>query len=150
MLTLCYTKGMKRSGYMPTAQTVEWSTPQDLYDKLNEEFRFTVDVAASDDNHKTAFYYTEDENGLVQDWSEESVWCNPPYGRGIKDWVEKAAAEQSSGTVVMLIPARTDTAWFHDYIYGRAEIRFIRGRLKFGGHKNAAPFPNMIVIWRNL
>jgi len=85
MLTLCYTKGMKRSGYMPTAQTVEWSTPQDLYDKLNEEFRFTVDVAASDDNHKTAFYYTEDENGLVQDWSEESVWCNPPYGRGIKE-----------------------------------------------------------------
>jgi len=68
----------------------------------------------------------------------------------LRNWVEKAATDQSSGTVVMLIPSRTDTAWFHDYIYGRAEIRFIRGRLKFGGHKNAAPFPNMIVIWRNL
>ena len=139
---------MAGSGYMPPSETVEWSTPQLLWESLNDEFGFTVDVAAADDNHKTERYYTEESDGLAQNWDSESVWCNPPYGRVIRDWVEKAS-QQQTGTVVMLIPSRTDTAWFHDYIYQKAEIRFIRGRLKFGGHKNAAPFPNMIVIWRN-
>jgi site-specific DNA-methyltransferase (adenine-specific) len=139
---------MKSStAYMPPSETVEWSTPQDLFNALNEEFGFTIDVAATDENAKLPRYFTEEIDGLAQSWDNEIVWCNPPYGRVIKDWAKKAS-EQKDGVVVMLIPSRTDTAWFHDYIYGKAEIRFIRGRLKFGGHKNAAPFPNMIVIWR--
>ena len=81
--------------------------------------------------------------------SQETVWCNPPYGREIGKWVEKAYNESLAGvTVVMLLPARTDTKWFHDYIYGKAEIRFVRGRLKFGDSKNSAPFPSMVIIFR--
>lgn len=135
-----------KQAYMPKAQTVEWSTPQYLFDQLDSEFHFTVDVAANIYNAKTPRYYDESLNGLAQNWDGETVWCNPPYGRAIADWVRKAAL--SKATTVMLIPSRTDTKWFHDYIYGRAEIRFIKGRLKFGGQKDSAPFPNMIVVFR--
>jgi site-specific DNA-methyltransferase (adenine-specific) len=135
-------------GYMPPSETVEWSTPQDLWDTLDTEFVFTIDVAATEQNRKTTRYYDEAADGLAQSWEDEVVWCNPPYGRAIKDWVKKAS-EQKKGVVVMLIPSRTETKWFHEYIYNKAEIRFIKGRLKFGGHKSAAPFPNMIVVWRN-
>lgn len=135
-------------GYMPPSQTVEWSTPQDLFDKLNEEFGFTLDVASTHENAKTSRHYTQEEDGLKQSWDNEIVWCNPPYGRGLADWVKKAS-EQLGGVCVMLIPSRTDTKWFHEYIYHKAEIRFLKGRLKFGGHKTAAPFPNMVVIWKN-
>lgn len=124
----------------------DWETPQDLFNELNKEFNFTVDVACSEENYKCNRYYTEKENGLKQNWDNEIVWCNPPYGRKIGDWVKKAS--ESKATVVMLLPARTDTKWFHEYIYNKAKIRFIKGRLKFGGSVNSAPFPSMIVIFR--
>ena len=126
----------------------EWSTPQGFFDDLNKEFNFTLDPCATGENHKCHKYFTQEDDGLVQSWDNEVVFCNPPYGRELKHWVKKAS-ETVGGVVVMLIPARTDTAYFHDYIYNKAEIRFIRGRLKFGGHTNSAPFPSMVVVFRN-
>lgn len=122
-----------------------WETPQAFFDDLNNLFHFTVDACALPENAKCEKYFTPEQDGLQQEWTG-TVWCNPPYGREIGKWVKKAAASEC--TVVMLLPARTDTAWFHDYIYGHAEIRFVRGRLKFGGCKNSAPFPSMVVIFR--
>lgn len=128
-----------------------WETPQEFFDALNAEFHFTVDVCADQSNHKCVSFYTEKDDGLAQSWEDETVWCNPPYGRKLSLWVEKAFKEvydNGCKTVVMLIPARTDTKWFHDYILHRSEIRFVRGRLKFGGSKNNAPFPSMVVVFR--
>ncbi len=135
---------------MFSSKTDEWSTPQDFFNELNKEFNFTLDPCATPENAKCEKYYTKEDDGLKQDWSGETVFCNPPYGRAIKDWVKKCYEESKkpNTTVVMLIPARTDTSYFHDYIYHKAkEIRFIRGRLKFGNAKNSAPFPSMVVIF---
>ena len=128
----------------------KWATPQDFFNKLNDEFHFTLDAAASPDNAKCANYFTEEQDGLAQSWEGHTVWCNPPYCRKTGLWVKKAYEEhQRTGcTVVMLLPSRTDVRWFHDYILGKAEIRFIKGRLKFGGNKNSAPFPSIVVIYR--
>jgi phage N-6-adenine-methyltransferase len=124
-----------------------WSTPQDFYDTLNDEFGFTLDPCATHDNAKTLMYYTEEDDGLAQDWTGEIVFMNPPYGRVIGDWMKKA--KESNATVVCLVPARTDTRWWHDHVIGGgAEVRFIKGRLKFGGQKNSAPFPSAVVIFR--
>ena len=128
-----------------TSNTDLWETNQDFFDSLNREFHFDLDACALPENAKCERYFTPEEDGLKQEWNG-TVWCNPPYGRQIGKWVEKAY--KSGCTVVMLIPARTDTRWFHDYIYGKAEIRFVRGRLKFGESKNRAPFPSMVVIYR--
>lgn len=127
----------------------EWSTPQDVYDKLDAEFHFTLDPCSTGQNHKCALYYTQAENGLLQDWGGQSVFCNPPYS-DIGAWVEKAYREamKDNTVVVLLIPSRTDTKYFHDFIYHRSEIRFIRGRLKFGEAMYNAPFPSMVVIFR--
>ena len=136
---------------MFSSETDQWATPQDFFDKLNEEFHFTLDPCANEHNYKCEKYFTKEQDGLVQDWSGETVFCNPPYGREIIRWVQKCFLEVESGgckCAVMLIPARTDTRWFHEYIYGKAEIRFIKGRLKFGDCKNSAPFPSMVVIFR--
>jgi phage N-6-adenine-methyltransferase len=134
---------------MFSSESSEWATPQEFYNELNKEFHFTLDPCATVENAKCDKFYTINEDGLKQDWGGETVFCNPPYGREIGKWVKKAYEESQKGcTVVCLLPARTDTRWFHDYILGKAEIRFIKGRLKFGGHKNAAPFPSMIVIYR--
>jgi phage N-6-adenine-methyltransferase len=130
---------------MFSSKTDLWATPQDLFDKLNEEFGFDIDVCALPSNAKCKKFYSPADDGLSQKW-EGVCWCNPPYGREIGKWVKKAY--ESKTKVVMLLPARTDTKWFHDYIYGKAEIRFIKGRLKFGDSKNAAPFPSMIVVFR--
>lgn len=131
-----------------SSATGEWETPQDLFDKLNAEFHFTLDVCATKENAKCKRFYTKEDDGLFQDWNaSDIIWCNPPYGREIGKWVEKLATCKSFIRVALL-PARTDTRWFHDFIYGKAEIRFIKGRLKFGDGKNSAPFPSMIVIWR--
>lgn len=125
----------------------EWSTPQCLFDKLNEEFGFTLDPCATSDNTKCSKYFTIEDDGLTQDWSQDIVFMNPPYGRAIKNWVKKAYDESLNGaTVVCLIPARTDTAYWHDYVV-KGEIRFIRGRLKFGSSKWNAPFPSAVVIF---
>lgn len=128
-----------------TSNTDLWETPQDFFDCLNKEFGFDLDVCALPENAKCERYFTPEKDGLDQEW-KGTVWCNPPYGRQIGKWVEKAY--KSNCTVVMLLPARTDTKWFHDYIYRKAEIRFVKGRLKFGGSKNHAPFPSMVVIYR--
>ena len=125
-----------------------WATPQDFFNELNEEFEFTLDPCATPDNAKCAKFFTKEQDGLKQNWTGERVFCNPPYGRAIGAWVKKCHDEAQKGTlVVMLIPARTDTSYFHDYIYHKAEIRFIRGRLKFGGASQGAPFPSMVVIY---
>lgn len=135
---------------MFSSQTDTWSTPNDFYSRLNKEFSFTLDPCADETNHKCEKYFTKDDNGLAQSWRGYTVFCNPPYGKGIKEWVKKSYEESRDKhtVVVMLIPARTDTAWFHEYIYGKAEIRFIRGRLKFGDSNNSAPFPSMVVVFR--
>ena len=133
---------------MFSSKTDLWETPQDFFDELDLEFHFDLDVCAIPQNAKCVRYYTPEEDGLSQPW-EGTCWCNPPYGWEIGRWVKKAADSAAWGaTVVMLLPARTDTRWFHDYIYGRTEIRFARGRLKFGGAKNSAPFPSMVVVFR--
>ena len=130
-----------------SSKSVIWETPQDLFDKLNAEFHFDLDVCALPENAKCEKYYTPEDDGLLQPWNGV-CWCNPPYGRTIGKWVQKAYETfAGGGTVVMLLPARTDTKWFHEYIYNKAEIRFIKGRLKFGNSKNAAPFPSMIVVF---
>ena len=136
---------------MFSSKTCEWATPQDFFDRLNAEFKFTLDPCASAENHKCDKYYTKAEDGLIQDWSGETVFCNPPYGREIGRWVCKCFHEVFDGKcpcAVMLLPARTDTRWFHDYIYNKAEIRFIPGRLKFNSQKNSAPFPSMVVVFQ--
>jgi site-specific DNA-methyltransferase (adenine-specific) len=135
---------------MFSSQSNEWSTPQDFYDKLNQEFKFTLDPCATSNNHKCKKYYTSADNGLKQSWVDETVFCNPPYGRELKKWVEKCYREhiENGITIAMLIPSRTDTSYFHDFIYNKSEIRFVRGRLKFGGSKNSAPFPSMVVIFK--
>lgn len=132
---------------MFSSETDQWATPQDFFDELNEEFGFTLDPCADETNHKCKKYFTKETDGLKQSWEGERVFCNPPYGKEIKRWVKKAA-ESNAEIVVMLIPARTDTSYFHEYIYKKAEIRFIKGRLKFGESKNSAPFPSMLVIFK--
>jgi site-specific DNA-methyltransferase (adenine-specific) len=129
---------------MFSSATPEWETPQALFDALDKEFHFTLDVCATAGNAKCLVFFSKEDNGLSQDWGNNN-WMNPPYGREIGYWVEKASKNR---TTVALLPARTDTKWFHDYIYGKEEIRFLKGRLKFGGSKNSAPFPSMIVIFR--
>lgn len=133
---------------MFSSKTDLWETPQDFFDKLDAEFHFDLDVCALPENAKCKNYYTPKTDGLSQPW-DGVCWCNPPYGRDVWKWVAAGYAASTGGaTVVMLLPARTDTRWFHDWIYGKAEIRFIRGRLKFGGCKNSAPFPSMVVIFK--
>jgi phage N-6-adenine-methyltransferase len=132
---------------MFSSQTDMWETPQDLFDELDREFGFTLDVCAVKSNAKCPRFFSPLEDGLAQTW-EGVCWCNPPYGRKIGKWVQKAFESARRGaTVVMLVPARTDTAWWHDYIQGYAEIRFLRGRLKFGGGANSAPFPSAIAVF---
>lgn len=138
---------------MFSSATDQWATPQAFFDELNAEFGFDLDPCADETNHKCAEYFTRTDDGLKQNWGGKRVYCNPPYGKEIGAWVKKCFEEVRAGTcelAVMLIPARTDTRWFHDYIYGKAdEVRFVRGRLKFGGAKNSAPFPSMVVVYKS-
>jgi len=136
------------SGYMPKAKTIEWETPQVLFDALNTLHHFDLDAAATAENAKCQSYFTVEENGLNQNWAGHCVFCNPPYGREIAKWVQKAYEEsRKPGTkCVMLLPARTDTAWFHEYCK-KGRIEFIKGRLKYGGATTNAPFPSMIVVF---
>lgn len=133
-----------------SSATDMWATPQKTFDELNREFNFVLDVCAVAENTKCLSYYSPVQDGLKQKWNiGGTAWMNPPYGRSIGLWIKKAYEESKAGaTVVGLLPARTDTRYFHEYIYGKAEIRFIKGRLKFGDAKNSAPFPSMIVIWK--
>ena len=131
-----------------SSKTNDWETPQDLFDALDRIHHFTLDPCATPENAKCRKYFTEEDDGLKQDWSGNIVFCNPPYNRVISHWVKKAYEEsRKPGTkVVMLLPARTETAWFHDYCI-KGHVQFLRGRLKFGWNKNPAPFPSMVVIF---
>ena len=163
---------------MFSSKKEDWETPQWLFDELDEEFNFNLDAAASQENAKCEDYFTEEHDGLMQPWVFESVkfsaaysrgsalvrqssrvWLNPPYGRTVGEWVEKAVGEVEAGhseLVVMLLPARTDTKYFHRFIWDKekhqprpgVEVRFLEGRLKFGGATNSAPFPSMVVVFR--
>lgn len=132
-----------------SSKTPEWPTPQAFFDGLDKEFGFTLDPCATNENHKCEKYFTESENGLTQSWANECVFMNPPYGRGIADWMRKAfdSCTEDNATVVCLVPSRTDTKWFHTYAM-QGEIRFIKGRLKFGNATENAPFPSAVVIFR--
>jgi phage N-6-adenine-methyltransferase len=126
-----------------------WETPMATFSPLNEEFHFECDVAALPHNTKVpAHYFTPDMDGLKQEWTGV-CWCNPPYGREIGRWVQKAYESSLQGaTIVCLLPCRSDTAWWHSWVMKADEVRFIRGRLKFSGSKNSAPFPSCVVIFR--
>jgi len=127
----------------------EWATPAALFAELDREFDFQLDPAATPENAKCPAFYTMADDGLAQPWAPRRVFLNPPYGRQLGRWISKAKAEAEQGaTVVCVIPARTDTAYWHDCIFGRAEIRFIRGRVRFGDGRGNAPFPSAVVIFR--
>lgn len=137
-----------------SSEKSDWATPQDFFNALDAEFHFTLDPCASPENAKCERFYTPAEDGLIQDWAGETCFVNPPYGRrDTRMWVRKCCeeAQKPGTTVVMLIPARTDTQWFHDLLYGKpgVEIRFVRGRLHFGGSADPAPFPSMVVVMRS-
>lgn len=130
-----------------SSKTDLWSTPQEFFDQLNAEFGFTLDACATPDNAKCTKYFTREDDGLAQIW-EGIVWMNPPYGRGIEPWVRKAyESAQAGALVVCLVPSRTDTKWWHEYCM-KGEVRFVKGRLKFGGAKENAPFPSAVVVFR--
>jgi phage N-6-adenine-methyltransferase len=142
-----------------SSTSAEWETPDDLFRELDAEFHFNLDPAATEENARCTIFFTKEMDGLSLPWAGFTVFCNPPYGRELPKWVKKAAGEKT--LVVMLIPARTDTRYFHDYILGKAEIRFLRGRLHFINRAlpswredgdfvtSPAPFPSMVVIFRN-
>lgn len=135
----------------------EWETPKELFEKLDKEYYFHLDVAATNENALCERYYTQETNGLLQSWDVQigSVWCNPPYGKDIIKWVEKAYTESFTGVpIVMLIPARTDTRWFHNFVYHKAKIVFLRGRLHYGMNgipsRHPAAFPSMLAIYNEI
>ena len=130
-----------------------WETPASLFEELDEEFHFTLDPCSTDANAKCGKHYTAEDDGLSKSWGGERVFCNPPYGHEIAKWVRKAhdSVKEDGTIVVMLLPARTDTRWFHDYIANRSEVRLLRGRIKFeigGVPMQSAPFPSMVVVFR--
>lgn len=130
----------------------DWTTPDDLFIPLDDEFAFTLDAAASATNARADKYFTKEDDAFKQNWGRHTVWVNPPYGikPGLSDWVKKGyEASLGGATVVMLIPARTNTAWFHDYCLALGEVRFVRGRPKFGGATHGLPQPLCLVIFRS-
>ena len=135
-----------------SSDTDEWATPDDLFNRLNSEFRFNLDACATSDNTKCDDFFTKEQNGLIQSWAGRRVWCNPPYGRAVASFVKKAFLETTGGVglgaiCVCLVAARTDTAWWQDYAMRASEIRLIRGRIKFGASKSGAPFPSALLIF---
>lgn len=133
---------------MFSSKTDMWATPQDFYNSLNAKFKFQTDVCAIAENAKCDNYYSPEQNGLEQDW-KGTCWMNPPYGREISRWMEKAyvSAKDNGATVVCLVPARVDTKWWHNFS-AKGEVSFLKGRLKFGDSKNSAPFPSAVVVFR--
>ena len=144
-----------------SSKKMDWCTPQDFFDRLNEEFHFVLDAAATAGSAKCPLFVSPESDGLSQSWNcGGAVFCNPPYGRSTGKWVAKAYEEAQKGAeIVLLLPARTDTKYFHAYIYGKAEIRFVKGRLAFTNEKGEpvrdekgkpvrAPFPSMVIVYR--
>lgn len=133
-----------------SSRTEEWPTPQSFFSDLHREFAFTLDPCATRRNAKCPNYFTKAQDGLAQSWGGHVVFCNPPYGRDMGKWARKCwEASEAGATVVLLAHARTDTRWFHDWVYNKAtEIRFVKGRLKFGDSKNSAPFPSLVAVFK--
>lgn len=130
-------------------KTDEWTTPRDRWREWHHEFRFTLDAAATAENALCRRFFTIADDALTKNWRGR-VWCNPPYSR-VGEFVRKASEEVQVGhaeLVVLLVASRTDTSWWHEYVLDKAEVRFIRGRLKFGESKNGAPFPSSLLIFR--
>ena len=126
----------------------EWPTSPKDFAKLDRRYHFTLDPCATPDNAKCDLYFTREQDGLAQDWGEHRVFCNPPYGKAINAWVRKCwQASQAGAFVVALLPARVDTRWFHDWVQGKAKVKFIRGRLRFGPCTQSAPFPSMLAVY---
>ena len=137
-----WTEGMR------TSLSDRWSTPRYLFEHMDREFHFTVDVCADSTNHKCARYYDEETDGLSQDWSGEVCWMNPPYGREIGRWVHKARVSAEQGAIVVaLVPARTDTRWWREDMVHATEWRFINGRVRFGEGAGSAPFPSVLAVF---
>lgn len=135
---------------MFSSKTGEWSTPQDFFDKLNWRFgEFDLDPCADCANTKCANFFTEAEDGLSKSWEGFTSFINPPYGRGMDRWIQKAYQEsrKEDTRVVMLIPARTDTKYWHQYVMKADEVYFVKGRLKFGDSENSAPFPSAVIVF---
>tara|TARA_Y100000296_G_C5133440_1_gene236845 strand:- start:305 stop:787 length:483 start_codon:yes stop_codon:yes gene_type:complete len=135
---------------MFSSNSSEWETPQKLYNMLDAIFHFTLDPCATPENSKCKKHFTKEENGLKKSWKGQTVFMNPPYGRDIKKWIKKAYEESrnSNTTVVCLLPARTDTKYWHEYCMRSQRIYFVKGRLKFGDATNSAPFPSAIVVFK--
>jgi len=133
-----------------SSRSEEWPTPQSFFNALNLEFRFTLDPCATRENAKCVNFFTKRHNGLTHSWGRHRVFCNPPYGKPMWDWARKCnEASRQGALVVLLAHSRTDTRWFHDWVYGKAaEIRFVRGRLRFGDGKQSEPFPSLVAIFR--
>lgn len=137
------TEGLKATG------NIIQETPLEFFDAVSKVFKFSLDVCALPENAKCERYYSPEDNGLSQKW-DGGVWCNPPYGREVINWVKKASEEYMKpycDFIVMLLPARTDTRWFHDYVYGKARLFFLDGRLRFGEYGSSAPFPSMLALY---
>jgi phage N-6-adenine-methyltransferase len=140
---------MTISAALYSSRTEDWPTPQLFYDQLNEEFDFTLDPCATRQNAKCRTFFTKIHDGLRSDWGTHRVFCNPPYGRTMREWTRKCFdASRKGALVVLLAHARTDTRWFHDWVYGKAELRFVRGRLRFGDGTQSAPFPSLVAVFR--
>lgn len=134
---------------MFSSKSVEWATPQTFFNTLDAEFNFTLDPCATHQNAKCDRYFTSGIDGLKQDWGKERVFCNPPYGRALPHWTRKCfEASKQGALVVALLPASTSTHWFHDWVYRRAELRFVRGGLKFGDATRPAPFGSVVAIYQ--
>ena len=141
---------------MFSSQSEEWETPQALFDRLDALYDFALDACAKPINAKCARYFTKADDALSKDWAPHGrVWMNPPYGRPIGAWMKKAYEESQKGCLVAcLVPARTDTRWWHDWVLDKGSVTFIKGRLRFN-RTNAgkdeliypAPFPNVIVVY---
>jgi phage N-6-adenine-methyltransferase len=133
-----------------TSRSDEWPTPRSFFEALNDEFKFTLDPCATQKNAKCVRFFTQRDDGLAQDWRRHRVFCNPPYGKMMRAWARKCYESSRAGALVVLLAhSRTDTRWFHDWVYGKAhEIRFVRGRLRFGDGKQSAPFPSLVAIFR--
>jgi phage N-6-adenine-methyltransferase len=131
-----------------SSATDEWSTPQVFFNRLNRRYNFTLDSCATPENAKCPIFFTREQDGLKQDWGINRVFCNPPYGREIGKWARKCfEASQAGALVVLFVPARTDTRWFHDWVHGKADVKFVCGRLRFGEAETSAPFPSMLAIY---
>lgn len=148
--------GQKMNSALLSSKSMIWGTPPELFERLDAEYHFVLDPAATKETAKCRLYYTPDDDGLRQNWNcGGAVFCNPPYGRQLGMWVKKAYEESQkmAWPVVLLIPARTDTSYFHEYILGKASIRFLRGRIRFlredGSRGDAAPFPSMVVVYNS-